>query len=101
MDAWELTFPWVTSVLCEGTRVAFCRVCRKFLGVRRENLKRHQMTSLHINAMSLLQEGIVGSEDFGEKLAAAAQREAQKKSEDEYHMDTKRTAHLVDSSDSN
>lgn len=88
MDAWELSFPWVTSILCDGTRVAFCRVCRKYLGVRRENLKRHQATALHMNAMSLLHEGVVGEEKLQEKLAAAARREAQKKSEDEYHRDT-------------
>lgn len=42
LETWETDFPWLTSIITDGTRLPSCKLCRKILQPHRGTLTKHQ-----------------------------------------------------------
>ena len=54
LKTWEKEFPWLTSVLSEGSEQAFCKFCRKTLQTHRGTLVKHEKGAQHIKITSFV-----------------------------------------------
>lgn len=70
LKRWEELYPWVTSAWRDGTCLAFCKLCRRYLGLHQQVLKRHEQTSVHKLALSVTrgEEGRVMMEQERKKM---------------------------------